>query len=354
MWSYKGQANPCTYERQAVSEPLQRVAIDLLGPLDETERGNKYILVVCDNLSKWVEGYRLNDMTATTCAGVFTREFVRRYGFPLQVHSDQGRQFESTLFQEVCKLINVRKSRTTSLHPQSDGQTERANKTILELLAKLVASRKEEWDLSLPIALSLYRSSVHSVTSEAPNRLMLGREVRTPVILLAPLPPGQEYETDWVRDFHARFGDMHQLVTEVTKQKHRTEAPRHDRRCKNLTFNEGDLVWICDPKQRQRKTPKLDPNRWSGPRKITQKVSKCTYCIKHQIPKRDTLINVDRMWLYIERDGDRFPEEQNQETDERSEVSEQRQSVDVDDREERENEVIVDRMMIKVNKKNET
>ena len=331
------------YERQAVSEPLQRVAMDLLGPLDETERGNKYILVVVDYLSKWVEGYPLKDMTATTCADVVTREFVCRYGFPLQVHSDQGRQFESALFQEVCRLMNVSKSRTTPLHPQSDGQTERANKTILDLLAKLVATRKEEWDLCLPIALSLYRSSVHSVTGETPNRLMLGREVRTPVTLLAPLPPGQEYETDWGRDFHARFGDMHQLVTEVTKQKHRAEAPRHDRRCKNLTFNEGDLVWVYDPKQRRGKTPKLDPNRWSGPWKITRKVSKCTYCVKHQITKRDTLINVDRMWPYNERDGDRFPVGQNQDTDERSEVSNEDQNANEDDRAERESEVIVDR-----------
>ena len=130
-----------------------------------------------------------------------------------------------------------------------------------DLLAKLIATRKEEWDLCLPIALSLYRSSVHSVTGETPNRLMLGREVRTPVTLLAPLPPGQDYETERGRDFHEKFGDMHQLVTEVTKQKHRAEASRHDRRCKQLTFNEGDLVWVHDPKQRRGKTPKLDPNR---------------------------------------------------------------------------------------------
>ena len=282
-------------------------------------------------------------MTATTCADVFTREFVRRYGFSLQVHSDQGRQFESALFQEVCRLMNVSKSRTTPLHPQSDGQTERANKTILDFLAKSVATHEEEWDLCLPIALSLYRSSVHSVTGETPYRLMLGREVRIPVTLLIPLPSGQKYETDWGRDFHARFGDMHQLATEVTKQKHRVEVPRHGRRCKNLTFNEGDLVWAYDPKQRQRKTPKLDPNKWSRPWKITRKVSKCTYCVKHQVTERDTLINVDHMWPYYKHDGERFPVEQNQETDERSEVSEQRESVDEDDREGRENEVIVDR-----------
>ena len=318
------------YERQAVSEPLQRVAMDLLGPLDETERGNKYILVVVDYLSKWVEGYPLKDMTAATCADVFTREFVCRFGFPLQVHSDQGRQFESALFQEVCRLMNVNKSRTTPLHPQSDGQTERANKTILDLLAKLVATRKEEWDLCLPIALSLYRSSVHSVTGETPNRLMLGREVRTPVTLLAPLPPGQEYETEWGRDFHSRFGDMHQLVTETTKQKHRAEAPRQDRRCKNLVFKEGDLVWVYDPKQRRGKTPKLDPNRWSGPWKVTRKVSKCTYCVKHQVTKRDTLINVDRMWPYSERDGERFPVGQNSGTAESEEASDQEQPVEDD------------------------
>ena len=94
---------------------------------------------------------------------------------------------------------------------------------------------------------------------------MLRREVKTPVTLLAPLLPGQEYETEQIRDFHEQIGEMHQLITEVMKQKHCAEAPRYDRHCKNLVFNEGDLVWVYDPKQRRAKTPKLDQNKWSGP-----------------------------------------------------------------------------------------
>ena len=141
----------------------------------------------------------------------------------------------------------------------------------------------------------------------------------------------------------ARFGNMQQLVTDVTKQKHRAEAPRHDRRCKQLTFNEGDLVWVYDPKQRRGKTPKLGHNRWPGPWKITRKISKCTYCVKHQITKRDSLINVDRMWPHNKRNDGRFPAELSQDTDERNEVSNEDRNANEDYRAERESEVIFDR-----------
>ena len=69
-------------ERQAVKEPLWRAAIDLQEPLEETEYGNKYIVVVVDYLLKWVKGYQLKDITTTICVDIFIREFVCRYGSP--------------------------------------------------------------------------------------------------------------------------------------------------------------------------------------------------------------------------------------------------------------------------------
>ena len=87
----------------------------------------------------------------------------------------------------MCRLLRINKTRTTSLQPQSDGQTERANRTFLDLLAKLVNENESSWDEQLPYALAAYRSSIHRVTGETPNRLMLGREVDTPLSLLACL-----------------------------------------------------------------------------------------------------------------------------------------------------------------------
>ena len=169
------------------------MALDILGPLDPpTARGNRYIMVVVDYCTKWVEAMPMVDQTAQTCARHFVEDFVCRLGIPEQLHSDQGRQFESALFQEMCRLLRINKTRTTALHPQSDGQTERANRTLLDLLAKLVKENESSWDEQLPYALAAYRSSVHRVTGETPNRLMLGREVGTPLSLLACSPPGVE------------------------------------------------------------------------------------------------------------------------------------------------------------------
>ncbi len=81
-----------------VGAPLERVALDILGPLPTSVRGNKYILIVGDYFMKWVEAYPLENQKAETVAEVFVREFVSRFGVPLQLHSDQGRNFENARY----------------------------------------------------------------------------------------------------------------------------------------------------------------------------------------------------------------------------------------------------------------
>jgi hypothetical protein len=87
--------------------PFQRVAMDILGPLPLTDRGNKYILVLGDYFTKWVESYPIPNMEAKTIANVFVSHFVSRFGAPDVLHTDQGRNFESALFKEVCLLLGV-------------------------------------------------------------------------------------------------------------------------------------------------------------------------------------------------------------------------------------------------------
>ena len=94
-----------------------------LNPL--TDRGNKYILVLGDYFTKWVESFPIPNMEAKTIANMFVGHFVSRFGAPDVLHTDQGRNFESALFKEVCLLLGVHKTRTTPYHPQSDGLVER-------------------------------------------------------------------------------------------------------------------------------------------------------------------------------------------------------------------------------------
>ena len=85
-------------------KPFERVAMDIVGPLPRTSRGNRYILTVIDHFNKHAEAYDLPDQEASTVARAFLNEFVSRYGLPYVIHTDQGTNFESNLFKEICKL----------------------------------------------------------------------------------------------------------------------------------------------------------------------------------------------------------------------------------------------------------
>ncbi|MCG8045580.1 MAG: RNase H-like domain-containing protein, partial [Candidatus Thiodiazotropha endolucinida] len=93
--------------------PMERLAIDILGELPLTNKGNKYILVISDYFTKWTEALPMANMEAVTVAKLLVEEIICRFGIPRTIHSDQGRQFESKLFQEMCKLLDIEKTRTT-------------------------------------------------------------------------------------------------------------------------------------------------------------------------------------------------------------------------------------------------
>ena len=161
-----------------VGVPMERIAIDVMGPLPCTEDGNKYILVVHvgDYFTKWTEAYAIPNQEATTVPTKLTEEFIYRYGLPLQLHSDQGRNFESNLFQEVCRILGIEKSITTALHPQSDSMIERFNHTLEAMLSMFVSDSQRDWDRYLPYVMMAYRTSVHKTTGCTPSEMMMGRD----------------------------------------------------------------------------------------------------------------------------------------------------------------------------------
>ncbi|GFW76233.1 retrovirus-related Pol polyprotein from transposon 412 [Trichonephila clavipes] len=110
--------------RYNVGAPFERIAFDILGPLPRTASGNKYLLVVMDYFTKWPEVYPIPDQEAPTVAEAVVQHWISRYGVPLQLHSDQGRNFVSAVLKGVCELLGIDKTKTTPLHPQSDGMVD--------------------------------------------------------------------------------------------------------------------------------------------------------------------------------------------------------------------------------------
>ncbi|CAF0886715.1 unnamed protein product [Brachionus calyciflorus] len=164
------------------SRPFQLVTCDILGPLNTTERGAKYILVFMCLFTKWVEIFPIENMEASTVANCFI-ELICRHCFPESLLSDQGRNFESNLFKEVLELLDVHKLRTTPHHPQCDGQTERFNRTLISMLRTFINENQDDWDILLNKLAFAYRTAVHRATGYTPFEMVYGRQPKLPIDL---------------------------------------------------------------------------------------------------------------------------------------------------------------------------
>lgn len=120
------------------------------------------------------------------------KKVISRHEVPVQVHTDQGKNFESKLFREVMDLLGIKKTRFTLLHPQSDSQVERQHQTISNYLAKFVSENQRNWDRRVPIFWLAYRSSKHETTGVTPAELDFGRNLSLPLDLLQGSSPAPQ------------------------------------------------------------------------------------------------------------------------------------------------------------------
>ncbi|KAL9957276.1 hypothetical protein ACROYT_G038892 [Oculina patagonica] len=240
-----GKKRRAPLKQYVVGAPMERIAVDILGPLPETPRKNKFILVVSDYFTKWTESYPIPNQEATTVAEKLVDEFICRFGVPRQLHSDQGTNFESKVFAEICKLLDIEKTRTTPLHPQSDGQVERFNRTLVEMLRGKINEDQKDWDLQLPACMMAYRSAVHESTGVSPNLLMLGRELEVPLDAITEAPPdASPLKMDYAQAVQKRLASVHDLARRHLNKAAMHQKRNYDKRLAGRPFSTGDSVWL--------------------------------------------------------------------------------------------------------------
>ena len=115
-----------------------------------------------------------------------------KYGVPEKLHSDQGRNLESDLISELCKIYQIRKTRITPYHPQGHGQCECFNRTMHDLLRSLIPKQKRHWPDHLPEVVFMYSSTIHSSTGFTPFYLRLQRYPKLPIDLIIDLDNKQK------------------------------------------------------------------------------------------------------------------------------------------------------------------
>ena len=279
-----------------VSHPLQLVACDIVGPFPESESGNSYILVVADYFTSYTEAYPLPNQEATTVAGKLVDEFFLRYSPPERLHSDQGRNFESAVVAEACRLLGVEKSRTTPYHPQSDGLVERFNRTLLDMLATAVGDQPFEWEQHLRRLCYAYNTSIHPTTGFSPFQLMFGRTARMPAdITLGTTTSADATQPQYVTSLRTSLETMYGYVRENMECMQAKQKVRYDAKSQDRPFSIGDLVWLHSPAVPRGKSRKLH-RPWTGPFRVVAKSSDSVYRLQHvQFRRKRPVVHFNRL-----------------------------------------------------------
>ncbi|MEW8545935.1 MAG: hypothetical protein AB2693_20630, partial [Candidatus Thiodiazotropha sp.] len=229
--------------------------------------------------------------------------FICRFGCPEQIHSDMGREFESSLFKEVCRLLGIKKTRTCPYRPESDGLVERFNRTLKKMLSIFCAENKRDWDDYLPYLMFAYRSSVHSSTRHTPNYLMYGQEVNCPIDLMYGPPPDRtDYECpiEYAEWLHSAMRHAFHATRENLKVAARRQKYYHDLTSSENDFQVGKFVWRFYPPLADQKV-EID---WDGPYLVIKKISELTYTIQKSPTSRQINVHVDHIKAYR---GDNSP-----------------------------------------------
>ena len=117
-----------------VGAPMERVHLDFMGPFPLTSKHNVYVLMMVDQFTKWVECVPLPNQSAEETARAAINQFFCHFGFPYQIFTDRGSNFESKLFKQLCERLHIYKARTTAFRPSANGQVERFNRTAIGTL----------------------------------------------------------------------------------------------------------------------------------------------------------------------------------------------------------------------------
>jgi transposase InsO family protein len=144
---------------------MERVHMDMLGPFPDSNRGNRYILVMVDQFTKWVEIHALPAQTAIETARCAVDQFFTRFGTPLEIHTDQGKNFDGNLMHALCDLYRIAKTRTTPYHPCSNGQVERYNRLLLQMIRCYLKKNDRDWDVDLQLLAGAIRDTYSSLGS---------------------------------------------------------------------------------------------------------------------------------------------------------------------------------------------
>ncbi|GFY14175.1 retrovirus-related Pol polyprotein from transposon 17.6 [Trichonephila clavipes] len=263
--------------------------------------GNKWIIVCTDYSTRYAITKALPTAEVAEIAKFLLEEIVLRHGAPRVIITDRGAVFRSRLVSSLVNLCNIDHRFTTAYHPQTNGLTERFNKTLADMLSMYVDVEQKNWDEILPFVTFAYNTAKQETTGFTPFYLLHGREAETTLDTMLPFCLN-DFDDNNITKIAARAEESRQLA-----RVHTLRAQDKDRRCYDskhqmVSYAPGDLVWVYTPVRKVGLSEKL-LRRYFGPYQVLCRLSAVTYAVQDFDPasrerKLREVVHVLRMKPY--------------------------------------------------------
>ena len=222
---------------------LDRVAIDIVGPLNKTRSGNTNILTVQDQLTRYSFAIPLKETTSCAIADAFIKHYICYFGSPRVLLSDNGSNLVSKFMKRIAKRFKIQHIRTTPYHPEGNAVIERYHHVLMEYIKKFVGERNN-WDEYLHLATFSYNTHVQESTKFSPYELVFGRLPRTPTSILYERGDLEETYESYLKNLIETLNELQgQARINVIESKERNKQA-FEKRVHFRKFRVCDYVWL--------------------------------------------------------------------------------------------------------------
>lgn len=264
--------------------PMQNIGIDFIGPFSPADpQGNRYLLTVVDHLSGWAEAYPAKDQSAQEIIRIITERYIPVHQQPAVIICDNGQGLGSKAWSIFCRQAGIDLRHSSPAHPQSNGKTERLNRTLKETLQKRLGNRPERWHEEVASTLAAYRITTSSVTGHSPFFVLFGRQPRVPL---------ERYLGE--SSFGNRLDDLTEAYRDAKKGAEITRQA--NRRRLELRSNVGESLRVGDHVVVKAEERLTNTARWD-PRFIVTRVQGLLHWIRHQTTGQERRVNREKIQL---------------------------------------------------------
>ena len=203
--------------------------------------------MVTDHFTRYTQTYATKDRSSIAAATKLFHEYIPQFGFPKSIHHDQGGEFNSELFEELHRLGGIQISNTTAYHPMGNGEAERMNRTLINMLKALPEDQKKRWKNHLPHLTFAYNSMIHKSTGFSPFFLLFGRESRLPIDAIMPIEAEKLTRKTYdrfVKNWKESLRQAHQVANQNISKAAAANKRQYDRGISHVLIEVGDKVLL--------------------------------------------------------------------------------------------------------------